>query len=303
MTPGFSLCIICVKKMKSFNKRLINWKLIKKSNGLTVILLLFLVIVVSGCATVPKNEHGMEESNDPHENVNRISYDFTDAIDRMVLEPVANVYADYVPNAAQRSIGNFYENWAYPNTFINAFLQGKFRQGLEDTLRFAINSTIGLFGLFDMATHMGLPENKEDFGQTLAVWGVDISQPYVFIPILGPSNYRDMTGIPVTVATNILFYAGTIAGAAVLGPLVIVGAIDKRARMADPMRFRDQAALDPYIFVREAFTQQREYLIYDGAPPLDIYSDLEQEEDIQLNALDENKCKDFKACQEDFIKQ
>ena len=303
MTPSFSLCIICVKKMESFNKRLVSWNLIKKSNGLTVILLFFLVIVVTGCATVPKNEDGMEGSIDPHENVNRVSYDFTDAVDRMVLEPVANVYSDYVPNAAQRSIGNFYGNLAYPNTFINAFLQGKVRQGLEDTLRFAINSTIGLFGLFDMATHMGLPENKEDFGQTLAVWGVGVTQPYVFIPIVGPSNYRDVTSVPVTVATNILFYAGTIAGAAILGPLVIVGAIDKRARMTDPMRFRDQAALDPYIFVREAYTQQREYLIYDGVPPLEIYSDFEQEEDIQLNALDENKCKDFNACQEDLIKQ
>jgi len=289
--------------MKSFNKRLVNRNFIKKSNSLTAILFFFLVIVVSGCATVPKNEDGMEGSIDPHEKVNRVSYDFTDAVDRMVLEPVANVYSEYVPNAAQRSIGNFYGNLAYPNTFINAFLQGKVRQGLEDTLRFAINSTIGLFGLFDMATHMGLPENEEDFGQTLAVWGVDISQPYVFIPIAGPSNYRDVASVPVSVATNILFYAGTIAGAAVLGPVVIVGAIDKRARMTDPMRFRDQAALDPYIFVREAYTQQREYLIYDGFPPLDIYSDLEQEEGIQLNALDENKCEDFKACQVDFIKK
>lgn len=289
--------------MKSSNKILINRGLSKKLDGLTVILFLFLAFVVSGCTTAPKNEHDIGEPNDPHENINRISYDFTDAVDRVILEPVANVYSDYIPKAAQRSIGNFYGNWAYPNTFLNAFLQGKFRQGFEDTLRFAINSTIGLFGLFDMATHMGLPENKEDFGQTLAVWGMDVDQPYAFIPILGPSNYRDMVGIPVTVTTNILFYAGTIAGAAVLGPLVIVGAIDKRARMTDPMRFRDQAALDPYIFVREAYTQQREYLIYDGMPPLDIYSDFEQEDDFQLNVLDENKCKDFNACQKDFIKQ
>lgn len=289
--------------MKSSNKILINRDLSKKIDGLTVILAFFLAFVVSGCATAPKNEHEAGEPNDPHENINRISYDFTDAVDRVIFEPVANVYSDYVPKAAQRSIGNFYGNWAYPNTFLNAFLQGKFRQGFEDTLRFAINSTIGLFGLFDMATHMGLPENKEDFGQTLAVWGVDVNQPYAFIPILGPSNYRDMVGIPVTVTTNVLFYAGTMAGAAVLGPLLIVGAIDKRARMTDPMRFRDQAALDPYIFVREGYTQQREYLIYDGMPPLDIYSDFEQEEEFQLNVVDENNCKDFNACQKDFIKQ
>ena len=81
-------------------------------------------------------------------------------------------YIDYVPNAAQRSIGNFYDNLSYPNVVLNDFLQGKVRQGFQDTLRFAINSTIGLFGLFDMATHMGLQEHNEDFGQTLGVWGV-----------------------------------------------------------------------------------------------------------------------------------
>ena len=289
--------------MKSIHKRSIGRDRVKKLDGLTVILIFLLGIVTAGCTSVPKNEHDMRVSNDPHEEINRVSYKFTDAVDRMVLEPVADVYSEYVPNAAQRSVGNFYQNLAYPNTFINAFLQGKVRQGLEDTLRFAINSTIGLFGLFDMATHMGLPENNEDFGQTLAVWGVDINKPYLFIPILGPSNYRDVAGVPVNVATNVLFYAGTIAGAVVLGPLTILGAIDKRARLSDPMRIRDQAALDPYIFVREAYSQQREYLIYDGIPPLDIYSDFEQEMGIQQNELDNNKCKDFKACQEDFRTQ
>lgn len=289
--------------MKSTNNLLVSRAQIKKLDGFTVVLLFILGILAAGCSTVPKNEQEAGESNDPHEKINRVSYDFTDAVDRMVLEPVADVYSEYIPNAAQRSIGNFYENLAYPNTALNAFLQGKVRQGFEDTLRFAINSTIGLFGLFDMATHMGLSENKEDFGQTLAVWGVDINKPYLFIPILGPSNYRDVANVPVSVATNVLFYAGTIAGAAVLGPLTILGAIDKRARLSDPMRIRDQAALDPYIFVREAYSQQREYLIYDGVPPLDIYGDFEQEEDIRLNELDKNKCKDFKACQEDFKKQ
>ena len=132
---------------------------------------------------------------------------------------------------------------------------------------------------------------------------IALHYPIAYSTKIGAKYYRDMVGIPVTVTTNVLFYAGTMAGAAVLGPLLIVGAIDKRARMTDPMRFRDQAALDPYIFVREGYTQQREYLIYDGMPPLDIYSDFEQEEEFQLNVVDENNCKDFNACQKDFIKQ
>jgi phospholipid-binding lipoprotein MlaA len=245
---------------------------------LATAIILLLVIIISGCATVPTNGSEADQA-DPHENVNRLSYSFTDSVDRMLLEPVANVYSDYVPGDLQRSIGNFYDNLAYPNTIINAFLQGKVRQGFEDGLRFAINSTIGLFGLFDMATHMGLLENDEDFGQTLAVWGVD-ANAYWFIPILGPSSQRDVAEIPFTVTTNVLFYAGYIVGATVLAPLVILGAIDKRARLSGPMRMRDQAALDPYIFVREAYVQQREYQVYDGDPPLKVYYDPAEDENF-----------------------
>lgn len=129
-----------------------------------------------------------------------------------------------------------------------------------------------MLGLFDMATHMGLEKHDEDFGQTLAVWGVD-SGSYLFIPILGPSSERDVVGVPVTVVTNMLFYAGIVVGAPVFVPLTVLGAIDKRARLAGPMRIRDQAALDPYLFVREASLQQREFLIYDGNPPLRLYDD------------------------------
>lgn len=209
---------------------------------------------------------------DPHEDINRVSYDFTDKVDRILFEPVADAYADYVPDAAQRSIGNFYDNLSYPNVVLNAFLQGKIKQGFFDGLRFAVNSTIGMLGLFDMATHMGLEKHDEDFGQTLAVWGFD-SGSYLFIPILGPSSKRDVIGVPVTVVTNMLFYAGYVVGAPVFVPLTVLGAIDKRARLAGPMRIRDQAALDPYLFVREASLQQREFLIYDGNPPLKLYDD------------------------------
>lgn len=224
---------------------------------------------------------------DPHEDINRISYDFTDKVDRMLFEPVADVYADYVPDAAQRSIGNFYDNLSYPNVVLNAFLQGKIKQGFFDGLRFAVNSTIGMLGLFDMATHMGLEKHDEDFGQTLAVWGFD-SGSYLFIPILGPSSKRDVIGVPVTVVTNMLFYAGYVVGAPVFVPLTVLGAIDKRARLAGPMRIRDQAALDPYLFVREASLQQREFLIHDGNPPLKLYDD-ELFQDNPFNVKPENK--------------
>ncbi|MBX3629582.1 MAG: VacJ family lipoprotein [Nitrosomonas sp.] len=242
-------------------------------NGLVrVIVILVCLLFLQGCSSLSKKDAVDIDPVDPHEDINRVSYDFTDKVDRMIFEPVVDVYVDYMPEAAQRSIGNFYDNLSYPNVVLNALLQGKIKQGFFDGLRFAVNSTIGMLGLFDMATHMGLEKHDEDFGQTLAVWGFD-SGSYLFIPILGPSSERDVVGVPVTVVTNMLFYAGYVVGAPVFVPLTVLGAIDKRARLAGPMRIRDQAALDPYLFVREASLQQREFLIYDGNPPLKLYDD------------------------------
>ncbi len=242
------------------------------NNLVRVIVILICLLFLQGCSALSKRDAADLDPVDPHEDINRVSYDFTDKVDRMIFEPVVDVYADYVPDAAQRSIGNFYDNLSYPNVVLNALLQGKIKQGLFDGLRFVVNSTIGMLGLFDMATHMGLEKHDEDFGQTLAVWGFD-SGSYLFIPILGPSSERDVAGVPVSVVTNMLFYAGYIVGAPVFVPLSVLGAIDKRARLAGPMRIRDQAALDPYLFVREASLQQREFLIYDGNPPLRLYDD------------------------------
>ncbi|HBV20425.1 MAG TPA: hypothetical protein DEF07_01730 [Nitrosomonas sp.] len=245
----------------------------KKVNNLpAIILLLALILILQGCSTLSKKDSDDVDPIDPHEDINRVSYNFTDKVDRVFFEPVVDVYVEYVPNAAQRSIGNFYDNLSYPNVVLNAFLQGKVKQGFADGLRFLVNSTIGLFGLFDMATHMGLEKHDEDFGQTLGVWGVDTGS-YLFIPIMGPSSKRDVASVPVTMVTNVLFYVGAVAGAGVFAPLTVLGAVDKRARLAGPMRIRDQAALDPYLFVREASLQQREFLVYDGNPPLDLYDE------------------------------
>lgn len=243
------------------------------------ILLLVCAVLFTGCATVRPNDTGTD-AIDPNEKTNRKFYDFTDMVDRNVLAPVADVYIKYIPNPMQRSIGNFYDNLAYPNVILNAFLQGKGRQGLQDSLRFVVNTTIGLGGLFDMATPMGLVQHDEDFGQTLGVWGVNTGS-YLFVPLIGPSSYRDAPGIPVSVFSNLLFYAGTVASTAIVGPVTVLGIIDKRARLSGPMRVRDQAALDPYLFVREGFLQQRKHLIYDGDPPPEVYDDPIDEDPAQ----------------------
>lgn len=251
-----------------------------KPNYLAAYLLLLFAVLSTGCATVPQEATPPGEetgSADPYEDVNRPLYDFTDTIDRNILAPVADSYIDYVPDPVRSSVGNFYDNLGYPNVILNGFLQGKMLQGMEDTLRFVFNSTIGVAGLFDVATHMGLKKHDEDFGQTLGVWGVD-NTSYMYLPILGPSSNRDVLGLPVTIASNMLFIAGFVIGAPITIPLGILGAIDKRAGHAEDIRLRDQAALDPYLFTREAYFQQRQNLVFDGRPPIENYDDLLEDE-------------------------
>lgn len=132
-----------------------------KSNHQITVLLLLCAVLFTGCATIARNDQSnLADQNpnsiDPYENVNRKFYKITDTLDRHILEPVANVYIKYVPSPLRRSIGNFYDNAGYPNVILNTFLQGKVRRGFEDTLRLAVNSTIGVGGLFDMATPPGI---------------------------------------------------------------------------------------------------------------------------------------------------
>lgn len=247
-----------------------NTNSIINHSHLIFILLFAGIIALQGCASTAKNTDSELDPVDPHEKINRASYDITEKVDRAVFVPIVNAYIDYVPNAAQRSIGNFYDNLSYPNVALNSFLQGKVTQGASDTLRFFVNSTVGMFGLFDMAAHMGLQKHDEDFGQTLGVWGVNPGS-YLFIPFIGPSSERDVTNIPVGLFTNVLFYAGLVVGSYFAAPLTILSAIDKRARLMGSLRIRDEAAIDPYLFVREASMQQREFLVHDGKLPLDLY--------------------------------
>jgi len=243
-------------------------------------LLIASAVLLSGCATTrPHNlDDASSDQMDPYEKVNRKSYALTDFVDRKVMEPIANFYIDYIPARVQRSVSNFYDNLAYPNVVLNVFLQGKVRQGFQDSLRFIVNSSVGVGGLFDVASPLGLVQHDEDFGQTLGVWGVD-AKTYLFIPFLGPSSNRDVASIPVRFGTNPLFYAGIfVVGAPVTVPLAFLDAVDTRARLSGPMKIRDEAALEPYLFVRDAYLQQRKHLIYDGNPPPEAYDDLMEEE-------------------------
>lgn len=234
---------------------------LKSAPGKILLAVLF-CIVFSGCATTPGNI-------DPYENFNRKIYAFNTTFDDHIAEPVANAYTTVTPGFMQTGVSNFFRNLSNVNVILNDFLQGKLKQGFSDTGRLAINSTIGILGLFDVAKRIGLDQHDEDFGQTLAVWGVN-SGPYLVLPFVGPYTLRGTPSIAVDAITNPLLTT--------YPPLLGLNAINARARADGALRFIDEAALDPYVFTRESFLQWRNYLIHDGNPPVsEDFDDLEDE--------------------------
>lgn len=223
------------------------------------------LLFFSGCATVQNNY-------DPLENINRATDTFNDKLDRATLKPLAKGYMSATDAKMRKAISNFYDNITYPNTILNDFLQGKGKQGFEDFARFVINSTVGLVGLIDVASKFGLEKHQEDFGQTLATWGVS-QGAYVVYPVLGPNSVRNTPNFITEAATDGLLWAGLFLAPQVAIPLAVLKYIDKRARLLDASDMRDELALDPYIFTREAWQQNREFLIHDGNPPNNKSSD------------------------------
>jgi phospholipid-binding lipoprotein MlaA len=230
-----------------------------------VALCLTLLLVVSGCATTPSSEG----SGDPLEPMNRHIYKFNDKLDKAVLKPVADFYVRVTPEPVRNSVSHFFDNVKYPNVILNDFLQGKLQNGLDDIGRFTVNTTMGIVGLFDVASKMGMKPHDEDFGQTLGWWGSPAG-PYLVLPLLGPNTVRDSPDLVVSTVTNVLFYVPT---AAVTIPLSVLGVIDMRARASNAIRFVNEAALDPYVFTREAYLQRRVFLIYDGHPPMQFFDE------------------------------
>ncbi|MGY6278264.1 MlaA family lipoprotein [Methylomonas sp. MgM2] len=229
--------------------------------SLTHALLLLGALAVTGCAGTEPATGGADFSSapevnpvDPYEGFNRSMYGFNVGLDKYLLKPVADGYRFITPGFMQTGVTNFFNNLKGINVVLNDLLQGKFEQGGSDWGRFLANSTIGLLGLFDVATEIGLEANVEDFGQTLAVWGVG-QGPYLVLPVLGPTTLRDGGGVIFDRAANPSTY--------VPGTGIIEG-INDRANAEGALNFIDEAALDPYVFTRESFLQYRNNLINDG---------------------------------------
>jgi phospholipid-binding lipoprotein MlaA len=219
---------------------------------------LFFAGSLAGCATSGGNPA------DPFERVNRATFAFNDATDSWVFTPMAKGYRFVLPGFVRTGISNFFSNLDDVWVSVNDVLQGKFQGGLEDITRVVFNTTFGIGGLFDFASPAGLPKHNEDFGQTLGVWGVG-SGPYVVIPFLGPSTFRDGFGLIVDYKADLVYWATD--SVAVRNSLYLTRALSNRAKLLDATSLLEQAALDRYTFVRDAWLQRRRNLVYDGNPP------------------------------------
>jgi len=224
-------------------------------------------ILLTGCATAPT-----QQFQDPFENTNRDLYKFNEGVDKVVLKPAGQAYAYVMPDILEEGVGNFFDNLSYPNTVINQFLQGKGEEGLAAIGRFGVNSTLGIGGIFDVASGIGLKADREDFGQTLSAWGVG-SGPYLVVPVLGGTTLRDGVGQIAALPLLPQNWGGN-GGNLVLG-LAAGSAVETSASLLDA---RKLVTGDRYLFTRDAYTQRRQFLIADGVqeeedPFLDDFED------------------------------
>ena len=200
-----------------------------------------------------------DEDNDPLEPINRLIFEFNEVVDDNILEPVAKGYKYVTPDPVERGVSNFFSNLGEINTIANDLLQLKFQQAAKDSLRFVVNSTIGVLGIFDVATTFGLSKNKEDFGQTLGFWGVP-DGPYLVLPFLGPSSFRDAPGSFVDYELSPVEQLHHEERQT----LRLINIIETRAKLLRATKILDTAAKDKYIFIRESYLQKRESMVRDG---------------------------------------
>jgi phospholipid-binding lipoprotein MlaA len=222
-------------------------------------LTVFGLILLAGCASTGEER----DPRDPWEGLNRGVYKFNDTFDEYLARPVARAYVSVLHQEIRTRIANFFSNLQDPLISLNNLLQGKFEDGVNDFARFAFNSTFGLLGIHDVATDWGLEKHNEDFGQTFGRWGAGPG-PYLVLPVLGSSTLRDGIGLGFDWTLDPL---SEIRPINLRNSLVAVRGINLRADLLEASRILEEAALDRYVFQRDAFLQRRRSLIYDGRPP------------------------------------
>lgn len=220
--------------------------------------------LLGGCATTLNDVRGGPGAKlDPWEKWNRKVFAFNEGLDEHLLKPVATVYADVVPQPVRRGVDNFFGNFADAWSAVNNFLQGKGTAGVYDIVRVGTNTVFGLLGVLDVATEMGVEKTREDFGQTLGVWGMGTGA-YIVWPLLGPSSLRDSIALPLDTAATpaVAFNDGGARYS-----LTALQIINTRANLLGATRVLDDIALDKYNFLRDAYLQRRRSLVFDGNDP------------------------------------
>ena len=239
-------------------------KFVKKLSLLTLLMIGFMSI----------STNGHSSDNDPLEPMNRAIFEFNEVVDDNILEPVAKGYRYVTPDPVERSVSNFFNNLGEINTIINSALQMKLDKTITSSSRLAINSTVGVLGLFDVATSLGIQREREDFGQTLGHYGIS-SGPYLVLPFFGPSSFRDAPG----------FYADVMMEKSISPihtelhheerqAIQATNVIDTRANLLKATKILDTAAKDKYIFLRESYLQRRAKLVTDGKDVQDFEIDV-----------------------------
>lgn len=228
-----------------------------------------LVATATGCTAPQAARH--VDARDPWEGWNRGTQSFNDGLDDYFMKPLAKGYQYVTPSFVDRGVTNFFSNIDDIGVTFNDLLQAKFQQGGMDAARFLVNTTVGVAGFVDVASKIDLPKHNEDFDQTLGTWGVP-SGPYLVLPLLGPSTPRGVGGLVGDSAANPLTYLGAGVGAGSFGARMT----DTRADNLSASKIADEASVDRYEFIRNAYFQQRNYLLHDGNPPDEEELDFEE---------------------------
>lgn len=236
----------------------------------------FAALALTGCASTPAKNPA-----DPLESFNRGVYQFNDALDKAIAKPVAQGYIAVVPPPFRLMLSNFFSNLDDILITINDLLQFKIMQSISDGGRVLVNSTIGLFGIADVASSLGMEKHNEDFGQTLGYWGAS-SGPYLVIPILGPSTLRDGIGLYADSRPSMLRHVDHMRSR---NQLYLTKAVGYRAQLLEQEKVLEVAAIDRYQFIRDAYLQRRQNLVYDGDPPRRKYEDYEEESDFEYQEV------------------
>ncbi|MEP6939443.1 MAG: VacJ family lipoprotein [Rudaea sp.] len=247
---------------------------------LRLVSLAVLATLVAGCATQ------MPRRDDPYEDFNRKIYAFNDFADRVAIRPVAVGYRKVTNDTTRRLVSNFFSNVESPITIVNELLQANPKNAFTATSRLVVNSTVGILGLFDPASEMGIDAHETDFGVTLAKWGLP-EGPYIVLPLIGSTTARDVAAFPIdnvlldplhwySTSHSLNFHAQYLPSTAYLVSLRS-SAIDAEGLL--------EGVFDPYVFYRDAYRQRRLYRIYDSNPPMEAIQALQGADDIDIDKL------------------